>query len=100
MAEQRLLASLCQDALGRPARVDVLRRLAGYTFADPEHEVIFHALAKMPLADPERTGADTRAELSVRITRLGFPDCDLAPFFSIAPPGPSEIAALLASLEI
>ncbi len=96
LAERRLLAALCQNALDPAARIEVLRRLAGYTFADPEHEVIFRALATMPVTDPERA----RAALGIRITRLGFPDFDLDPFFNITPPDVSEFAALFVLLEI
>ena len=96
LAERRLLAALCQNALDPAARIEVLRRLAGCVFADPEHEVIFRALANVPVSDPERA----RAALGIRITRLGFPDFDLDPFFNITPPDVSEFAALFALLEI
>ena len=96
LAERRLLAALCQNALDPAARNEVLRRLAGYAFADPEHEVIFRALANVPVSDPERA----RAALGVRITRLGFPDFDLDPFFTVTPPDVFEFAALFALLEI
>jgi len=96
LAERSLLAALCQNALNPAARIEVLRRLAGCVFADPEHEVIFRALANVPVSDPERT----RAALGIRITRLGFPDFDLDPFFNIKPPDASEFAALFALLEI
>jgi hypothetical protein len=95
-AERGLLAAVCQNSLDPAARLDVLRRLARYAFADPEHEVIFRALANMPVTDPERA----RTALGIRITRSGFPDFDLDPFFSITPPAASEFAALFALLEI
>ena len=95
-AERQLLAALCQNSLDADTRAEVLRRLARCVFADPEHEVIFRALTKLPEHDPERG----RIELGVRVTRMGFPDFDLEPFFNVAPPDTSEVAALFALLEI
>ena len=95
-AERRLLAAVCQNTLDAGARFAVMQRLAECALADPEHEVIFRALTKMPAGDSERT----RIDLGVRVTRLGFPDFDLDPFFSITPAGASEIPALFTVLEI
>jgi hypothetical protein len=95
-AERRLLAAVCQNTLDSAARFAVMQRLAECSLADPEDEVIFRALTKMSATDPERT----RSDLGVRITRMGFPDFDLDPFFNIAPAGASEIPALFALLEI
>jgi hypothetical protein len=94
--ERRLLAAVCQNTLDAAGRFDVMQRLAECALIDPEHEVIFRALTKMAAGDPERT----RMELAVRITRLGFPDFDVDPFFNIAPAGASELPALFALLEI
>ena len=95
-AERRLLAAVCQNTLDAAARFEVMQRLAECALADPEDEVIFRALTKLPAGDPERT----RMELGARITRLGFPDFDLDPFFNIAPADASELPALFAMLEI
>jgi hypothetical protein len=94
-AERRLLAAVCQNTLDAAARFDVMQRLAECALIDPEHEVIFRALTKMAAGDPERT----RTELGVRITRMGFPDFDLDPFFNIVPAGASELPALFGLLE-
>jgi hypothetical protein len=95
-AERRLLAAVCQNTLDAAARFDVMQRLAECALADPEHEVIFRALTRMPAGDPERT----RIDLGVRMTRMGFPDFDLDPFFNIAPADATELPALFALLEI
>ena len=77
--ERRLLRGLCQGAFCLPG--DLLGRLAGYRFTVPLHCVIFeellaHARAGLPL---------NHVELQSRLTRRGFPEVDLEPFY--APPG-------------
>ena len=87
-AERRLLAALCQGSIAADARGEVLQRLSRHAFGDPEHELIFRALAKIPSGDAEFV----RAALGLRLTRAGFPDFDLEPFFDAPPPDDAEIA--------
>ena len=89
--ERQLLAALCSTQLDSETRATVLDRLSAHTFADPDHEVIFQALAKMPRAPGERI----RETLSARLTRLGFPDIDVAPILGLSPPSPEKIRSLL-----
>lgn len=93
-AERALLAALCQNSSSTPVRLEVLQRLAGHLFATTEHEVIFQALRTLPSASPEKT----RAALIAALTRMGFPDVDLEPFFEAAAPPAQEIPTLLATL--
>lgn len=89
-AERRLLAALCQGSIAADARGEVVRRLSKHAFGDPEHELIFRALAKIPSGDAEFV----RAALGLRLTRAGFPDFDLEPFFDAAPPDAAELAEI------
>ena len=90
-AERKLLAALCQGALDARTRGTILQRLKHYVFAEPDHEVLYRALATMPAVDP----ADARQALTQAVTRLGFPDVDLDSLFTLSPPKPAEVAALL-----
>jgi hypothetical protein len=92
--ERRLLAGLCSPALDPKTRAEILERLATHKFANPDHEVIFQALLKMPRA----TGEHIRESLGARLTRLGFPDVDVQPIFELEPPSAEKISALLRQL--
>jgi len=93
--ERRLLAALCQGSIAADARGEVMQRLSKHAFSDPEHELIFRALAKIPSGDAEFV----RAALGLRLTRAGFPDFDLASFFDAAPPDAAELADILRGFD-
>jgi hypothetical protein len=92
--ERQLLAALCAPDLDRQMRAELLERLRAHTFADPDHEVIFLALAKMPPAPI----AHIRETLGARLTLLGFPDIDVHSIFELEPPSAEKIPVLLTQL--
>ena len=92
--ERKLLAALCSPALDYPTRAAILDALRAYTFANPDHDVIFRALAKMPAAASEHI----RETLGARLTRLGFPDIDVNSIFELEPPPTEKINLLLRQL--
>jgi DnaB-like helicase N terminal domain len=94
--ERRLLAALCAATLDRKTRAQILKRLSAHTFANPDHEIIFQALRKMP---PRATGRQIRETLSSRLTLLGFPDIDVEPIFELSPPSSDTITQLLQQLD-
>jgi hypothetical protein len=51
--------------------------LHGCRFYDPLHQIIFETLIEIGQAAPE----GVRELLAARLTRKGFPDVDLDPFF-------------------
>ena len=93
--ERRLLSALCATALDSEMRALILERLSAHTFANRDHEIIFQALAKIPLAPAEHI----RETLSARLTRLGFPDIDVEPILGVSPPSSDTITALLQQLD-
>jgi hypothetical protein len=93
--ERRLLAALCAATLNREMHTQILERLSTHAFANPDHEIIFQALAKMPPATAEHI----RETLGARLTRLGFPDIDVEPIFEFSPPPPDTITTLLRQLD-
>jgi hypothetical protein len=92
--ERQLLAALCASALDPQTRSEILDRLRTHTFANPDHEVIFQALAKMPPAPIARI----RETLGARLTLLGFPDIDVTPILELEPPSAEKIPVLLTQL--
>lgn len=85
--ERWVLAALCQGKVSEDAK----RMLAGYSWREPLHQAIFAALAGIPASDPDAI----RRELPVRLTRRGFPDVDLAPFFGEVDLSSGEVEQLV-----
>lgn len=92
--ERQLLAALCSSTLDCLTRAQILAHLRAHAFADPNHDVIFRALANMPPATAEHI----RETLAARLTRLGFPDIDVDPILELEPPSPEKINSLLRRL--
>jgi hypothetical protein len=92
--ERQLLAALCSPALDRVTRAHILECFRAYTFANPDHDVIFRALDKVPPS----TIKHIRETLSARLTRLGFPDIDVHPILELEPPSAEKIKLLLQQL--
>jgi hypothetical protein len=92
--ERQLLAALCSRALDHPTRAAILAALRAHRFTNPDHDVIFRALARMPSAAAEHI----RETLGARLTRLGFPDIDIDPIFELEPPSAEKINLLLRQL--
>ena len=93
-AERQLLAVLCQHSLDKRAHQKIVQRLAVHPFLDPEHEILFLALTKLHSGNSE----ERRAALPSVLTRLGFPDYDLQPFFSMPLPSAQQIETLLQAI--
>jgi hypothetical protein len=93
-AEWKLLAALCHSTLTADERATILRRLKDHVFAEPDHEVVYRALAATPEADT----SDALQRLTQAVTRMGFPDLDLSELFRKYSPVPNELALLLARL--
>jgi hypothetical protein len=92
--ERQLLSALCASDLDRQMRAEIIERLRAHTFADPDYEVIFRALAKMPPAPIARI----HETLGARLTLLGFPDIDVTPILGLEPPSAKKIPVLLTQL--
>lgn len=92
--ERQLLAALCSPALDAQMHAKILGCLSTHTFANPDYDVIFQALAQMPRATPEHI----RETLGARVTRLGFPDIDVDAIFDGERPSAQKIDALLRQL--
>ena len=52
-------------------------QLRGYTWCEPLHRVLFEAIINLPVAPPE----SLQIQLLEVLTRKGYPDVDLTPFF-------------------
>jgi len=52
-------------------------QLIGYTWCEPLHRVLFEAIINLPVTSPE----SLQIRLLEVLTRKGYPDVDLKPFF-------------------
>lgn len=93
--ERKLLAVLCQGEVTADTRTAILRSFEKHVFAEPDHDVVYRALATTPALDL----SEARQTLTQAVTKLGFPDLDLEALLSESLPAASEIHALLALLQ-
>jgi hypothetical protein len=79
-AELKILRTLCDEAVSREERLQLLNSYAGHSFAEPEHQVVFESVrALFP------RGPITSASLIVHLTNRGFPDIDVEKYCPAAP---------------
>ena len=70
--EVALLRSLCSESISADAWQRASRALADYEWREPDHAVVYEALARVR----QRGGRHWRDELAAQSTRMGFPDLD------------------------
>lgn len=88
--ERLVLGALCAAPLPLEDRGEVLRSLANYNWILPDHRVIYEALRR----SRQRNPAALREHVVAEITRLGFPDIDVEPFFNPCNLTKAELVAL------
>ncbi|MFZ0037715.1 MAG: hypothetical protein WAK91_09850 [Candidatus Acidiferrales bacterium] len=84
--ERALLAALCQYSQDDPFRKQILELLSFYNWRSGDHRAVYDALARWK-AEP----AEIRNGIAARLTRIGFPDIDVEPYF--APTGDLTVRA-------
>jgi hypothetical protein len=92
--ELALLGALCATPLSLEERNNTLRKLAAYNWRGPDHRVIYEALRR----SRQPNSVALREQISAEITRLGFPDFDIAPFFAQSALSESDMARLADTL--
>jgi hypothetical protein len=92
--ERVFLGGLCVVPLSLEERDTTLRKLAQYNWHSPDHRVIYEVLRR----SRQRDSAALREHISAEITRLGFPDIDIAPFFASSRLSRTAIATLTDTL--
>jgi hypothetical protein len=92
--ERLLLGAVCMGPLTPQDRSDTLRNLADYNWVHPDHRVIYEALRR----SRQRESAALREHIVAEITRLGFPDMDVEPFFTPCTLTKSEVVRLADAL--
>ena len=74
--ELKILRELCDEAVPRAQRLQLLHSIQPNRFESSEHAVVFESIrALLPL------GPIAAAHLGVHLTRRGFPDTDVEKYF-------------------
>ena len=92
--ERLLVSALCAGPLSPEDRSEALRSLADYNWIQPDHRVIYEALRR----SRQRESPALREHIVAEITRLGFPDIDVEPFFNPSTLTKAEIVGLASAL--
>jgi hypothetical protein len=92
--ERALLNALCSADLSTSERSTILLRLAGHSWRDADHQVIYAVLRSAPKLDR----LALRTYLVAEVTRLGFPDIDFTRYFAPSALSNTEVAKLAGSL--
>ena len=72
----KILRELCDEAVPRAQRLQLLHSIQPNRFESAEHVIVFESIrALLPL------GPITAAHLGVHLTRRGFPDTDVEKYF-------------------
>ncbi len=79
-AELRALCTLCDEAVPRNLRQNLIQSLSPRKFAEPEYRVVFESICAL---FPH--GPITAASLRVHLINRGFPDTDTEAYFKPAP---------------
>jgi hypothetical protein len=77
--ERELLAALCQYGQDDPLRKQILELLPFYNWQSGDHRAVYDALALWK-AEP----AEIQTGIAAQLTRIGFPDIDVEPYFKPA----------------
>ena len=92
--ERLVLGALCTGPFSLDDRSETLRSLADYNWILPDHRVIYEALRR----SRQRNSAALREHIVAEITRLGFPDIEVEPFFNPCSLTKAEIVVLANAL--
>jgi hypothetical protein len=85
-AERLLLRALSTRLLNGTEWSAIDRKLAGYSWREADHAVVYEAIVRARSRDPEHW----REQLAAQTTRMGFPDLDWESLLAPPPIGMSE----------
>ena len=74
------LRSLCDEAISREECRRRIDSLAGHTFLEPEHAIVFESIRALFPRGPIQA-----ERLRIHLTNRGFPDTDVEKYFHTAP---------------
>lgn len=81
-AEHNALCALCDEAIPRNLRQNLIESLGPRAFIEPEHQVVFESIRSL-----FPRGPITMAQLRIHLNNRGFPDTDVEKYFRSTPTG-------------
>ena len=75
-AELKILRKLCDEAIPRAQRLQLLHSIQPNRFESAEHTILFESIRALLSLGPI-----TAAHLRVHLTKRGFPDTDVEKYF-------------------
>ena len=93
--ETQILRALCAGQISAAERESAMARLANRAWTNPEHKVVYDALASLRTSD----AAQRREQLPAQATRMGFPDVEWENYLAPGPGGGADLGALMDMLE-
>ena len=77
--ELRALRTLCDEAIPRNLRQNLIQSLGQHSFTKPEHQIVFESIrALFP------RGPISEEQLRIHLNNRGFPDTDVEEYFQPA----------------
>lgn len=92
--ERLVLRAICASSTDAYTRQNLIANLAYYSWNDPDHRIVFGALARLRGRELD----DARAALPAVATRMGFPDVNWDEYFSGDPAAAADALALARQL--
>jgi hypothetical protein len=74
--ELRALRALCDEAIAHEQRQGLIKSLAGNTFVELEHQVVFESIRAL-----FERGSLSAKRLRIHLNNRGFPDTDVETYF-------------------
>jgi hypothetical protein len=81
-AELKALRTLCDEAIARDLRQNLIQSLGPHAFCEPEHQVVFESIRGLFSRGPV-----TLERLRLHLNNRGFPDTDVEKYFQPAGTG-------------
>jgi hypothetical protein len=96
-AERLILRALSTHRMEPIEWIEIDRKLARYSWREPDHAVIYEAMVKARSRDPKHW----QEQLPAQTTRMGFPDLDWESFLRLSPTEAPEpnVHELIRALE-
>jgi len=94
--EAALLRLLCSESIPDDVWRQASRALADYRWREPDHTVVYEALARVR----QRGGRHWRNELAAQSTRMGFPDLDWTIYSNAESGPPANVEDLIRLLKV
>ena len=93
--ERAVLRAICTQPLSPTVWEDAQRALTSYDWLEPDHAVVYDAIANVRSREPK----NWRSHLAAQTTRMGFPEIDWGAYLETAGKSDIEASELIRKLK-